>query len=112
MTINLMLPSRATIRRSEADYSSGSPEYVWKTLATDVPVLFSRSTWQEQHADTAATQARSNGTMFFEPDADVKPGDNVVIAGVGSFTIGSDGGMMTDYLGNPHHVEYNVSQVK
>lgn len=112
MTINLMLPSRATIRRSEADYSSGSPEYVWKTLATDVPCLFSRSTWQEQHADTAATQARSNGTMFFEPDCDIAPGDNVVIAGVGSFTVGSDGGLMTDYLQNPHHKEFAVSQVK
>ncbi|WP_288756184.1 hypothetical protein [uncultured Dermacoccus sp.] len=112
MSINLMLPSRATIKRSEADYSSGSPEYVWTTIAVDVPVLFSRATWQEQHADTAATQARSNGTMYFEPDADVKPGDNVVIAGVGSFTIGSDGGVMADYLGNSHHIEYNASQVK
>jgi len=50
--------------------------------------------------------------MYFEPDADVKPGDNVVIAGVGSFTIGSDGGVMADYLGNSHHIEYNASQVK
>ena len=107
-----MLPNRATIKRSEADYSSGSPEFTWKTLAVDVPCLFSRRDWQEQHADTAATQARANGTLFFEPTTDVKPGDSVVIDGLGSFTVGSDGGLMTDYLGNNHHIEYSAMQVK
>jgi len=86
--------------------------FTWKTIAVDVPCLFSRRDWQEQHADTAATQARANGTIYVEPDCDIKPGDNIVIAGVGSFTIGSDGGVMTDYLGNNHHIEYSAMQVK
>lgn len=112
MSINLMLPSTMTVRRSVADYSDGSPSYTWQTVAENVPCLVSRRDWAETYADASPTKARAVGTLYTEPDADVQSGDSCIVAGLGTFTVGVDGGLMTDYLQNPHHKEFAVSQVK
>lgn len=108
--INLILPHRCSVKRGVSDYSSGSPVTVWKEISRDVPCLFSRRDWLEQHNDTAATNAKASGTIYFDPDADIKTNDAVTVPGIGVFSIGSEGGLVNDYLGNAHHIEYAARQ--
>lgn len=112
MTINLMLPHRAVIRRATTDWSSGSPEFSWQDIAKDVPCLFSPREWEQTYADTFAEQSKAKGTVYVEPDCNIAPDDIVKIDGLGTFKVGHDGGAMFDYLGNVHHLEYSAMQVK
>ena len=112
MSINLMLPHRATIRRATTDWSSGSPEFSWQDVAKDIPCLFSPREWEQTYADTFAEQSKAKGTLYFEPDCDIAPDDIVKIDGLGTFKVGHDGGMQYTFTGEPHHIERPVSQVK
>lgn len=79
-------------------------------IATNVRCQFVPQGWQETQDQTVDSQSESAGEAIFAPSADIKPGDVVTLTDGRKFTIGSRGGLQTDSLGHPHHVEYEVSQ--
>lgn len=109
--INLLLPQVCTVKRAVTDYSSGSPVSTWKDIAKDVPCLYVKRDYETYRADAAPVASKTTGTLFGDVDAPFKTNDSVVIAGVGTFTIGTDGGVQTNYLGERSHVEWAVKQV-
>lgn len=61
------------------------------------------------YSDTKSGTARSSGTLFFDYDAGVRPGDSVTISGSTYIVLG-DGGQVADWLGQPHHLEWAARQ--
>lgn len=109
--INLILPMRASVRRGTTSMATGSPVTVWTTIHTDLPCLWARTSAIDSYLDSRAVTAKSQGITYFEPDADIKAGDSLTIAGLpGTYVLQPDGGVMVDEQGQPHHIEYVTKQ--
>lgn len=110
MTINLILPHRASVSRGETSWATGSPETVYRVIATNVACLFSRKDSATIYGDSTTGSTKADGTLYFEPDANIKPTDILTIVGMpGTVTLNQDGGLMFDSNGEPHHLEFQAA---
>ena len=111
-TINLILPHRATVSRGETSYATGSAETVWREIATNVACLWSRKDSETIYGDAHTSSTKAVGTLYFEPDANIKPSDFLTIVGMpGTVNVTADGGLMFDSNGEPHHLEFQATYV-
>lgn len=111
MSISLILPMRASVRRGTTQMVNGSQQTVWSTIHTNLPCLWARTSAIDSYMDTKTATAKSQGITYFEPDADIKAGDSLTIAGLpGTYVLQPDGGVMYDEQGQPHHIEYVTKQ--
>lgn len=112
MTINLILPHRATVSRGETSYATGSPVTVYRVIATNVACLFSRKDSATIYGDAHTSSTKAVGTLYFEPDANIKSSDILTIFGIpGTVNVTADGGVMYDSNGEPHHIEFQATYV-
>ena len=116
MSIRAILTHRASVSRATTTNTGGAPHTTFATIATAIPVLLDATqkplpTVQALSAQT--TEPRRSGLLMAAPEADIRPGDHLIVGQPGiptsSWTVQPTPSYVTHMHGE-HHREFQVTE--
>lgn len=116
MSIRGILTHRASVARATTTNVNGAPHTTFATIATAIPVLLDATQKPQDTAQATSaqtTEPRRTGLLMAAPEADIRPGDRLVVGQPGmpsSTWLVQPAPSYVTHMHGEHHREFQVTE--